>query len=134
MFTRPANTVGGDLVDFMKLEKDKYYLALGDVAGKGLGAALLMSKLQSTLRALAQGINNLENLGSKINQIFHRDSLPNKFASLVYLEAGANNGNIRMLNAGHFQPLIVKYPEIIETEKGAAAIGIMNDTKYKEQK
>jgi len=134
LFTRPANTVGGDLVDFMKLEKNKYYLALGDVAGKGLGAALLMSKLQSTLRALAQDSKNLEDLGAKINQIFHRDSLPNKFASLVYLETESSNGNIRMLNAGHFQPLIIKENEIIESDKGAPAIGIMPETKYTEQK
>lgn len=133
LFTRPANEVGGDLVDFMQLNKNKYYLALGDVAGKGLGAALLMSKLQSTLRALAQEYNKLEELGRKINQIFHRDSLPNKFASLIYLETEANSGTIKMLNAGHFQPLIVKENEMIETEKGAPAIGIMPDTKYEEQ-
>ena len=133
LFTRPANEVGGDLVDFMKLDKTKFYLALGDVAGKGLGAALLMSKLQSTLRALARDIKNLEDLGRKINQIFHRDSLPNKFASLIYLEAEPNKGNIKMLNAGHFQPLIIKGDTIIETDKGAPAIGIMPDTKYNEQ-
>jgi hypothetical protein len=133
LFTRPANDVGGDLVDFMQLSENKYYLALGDVAGKGMGAALLMAKLQSTLRAIAQDFKSLEELGNKINKIFHRDSLPNKFASLVYLETEANNGKIRMLNAGHFQPLILKNNEIIETEKGAPAIGIMNDTKYTEQ-
>ena len=133
LFTRPANDVGGDLVDYMQLTEKKYYLALGDVAGKGLGAALLMAKLQSTLRAIVQDFKNLEDLGSKINQIFHRDSLPNKFASLVYLETEANNGKVRMLNAGHFQPLILKESEIIETEKGAPAIGLMPDTKYTEQ-
>lgn len=132
LFTRPANDVGGDLVDFMQLEENKYYLALGDVAGKGLGAALLMSKLQSTLRALAQDFKNLEDLGSKINKIFYRDSLPTKFASLVYLETETNSGKICMLNAGHFQPLILKGNEVTETEKGAPALGIMNDTKYKE--
>ena len=132
LFTRPANDVGGDLVDFMQLEENKFYLALGDVAGKGLGAALLMSKLQSTLRALAQDFKNLEDLGSKINTIFHRDSLPTKFASLVYLETETNSGKVRMLNAGHFQPLILKGEKITETEKGAPALGIMNNTKYKE--
>ena len=89
-----------------------------------------MAKLQSTLRAIAQDFISLEDLGSKINKIFHRDSLPNKFASLVYLEMEANTGKVRMLNAGHFQPLIVKDSEIIETEKGAAAIGLMDDTTY----
>ncbi len=133
LFTRPANDVGGDLVDFMQLSENKYYLALGDVAGKGLGAALLMVKLQSTLRAVAKDFKNLEDLGHKINAIFHRDSLPSKFASLVYLETRANSGTIRLLNAGHFQPLIVRESETIETDKGAPALGIMNDTKYSEQ-
>lgn len=134
LFTRPANDVGGDLVDFMKLNENKYYIALGDVAGKGLGAALLMAKLQSTLRAIAHEDKSLEDLGANINSIFHRDSLPNKFASLIYLEVEANSEKIRMLNAGHFQPLIIKGNEIIETEKGAPAIGILNNTKYTEQK
>jgi hypothetical protein len=133
LFTRPALEVGGDLVDFMQLSEDKYYLALGDVAGKGLGAALLMAKLQSTLRAIAQDFDNLKDLGSKINRIFHRDSLPNKFASLVYIESKVNSKTIRMLNAGHFPPLVLKGSKITETEKGAPAIGMMNNTKYTEQ-
>jgi len=133
LFTRPANDVGGDLVDFMQLSTNKYYLALGDVAGKGLGAALLMAKLQSTLRAISQDYKSLEKLGAKINAIFHRDSLPNKFASLVYLECEANKGTVKMLNAGHFPPLLLKGSKIVETEKGAAAIGLMNNSKYNEQ-
>jgi hypothetical protein len=131
--TRPAHEVGGDLVDFMPLIENKYYLALGDVAGKGLGAALLMAKLQSTLRAITQDCENLEYLGSKINAIFHRDSLPEKFASLVYLESKENSGTIRMLNAGHLPPLILNGSTIIETDKGAPAIGIMKETQYSEQ-
>jgi hypothetical protein len=133
LFSRPANEVCGDLVDFLHLSDNKFYLALGDVAGKGLGAALLMVKLQSTLRAIADDYNNLQELGSKINAIFHRDSLPNKFASLVYLEGSAKNGTVRMLNAGHLPPLVVSGDKISETQKGAPAIGLQGDTKYTEQ-
>ena len=53
LFTRPANEVGGDLVDYIWLDHQRLGITLGDVAGKGLGAALLMAKLQATLRALA---------------------------------------------------------------------------------
>jgi len=133
LFTRPAHDVGGDLVDFMQISKDNFYLALGDVAGKGLGAALLMAKLQSTLRAITQDNKSIENLGNKINTIFHRDSLPNKFASLIYLEGKVNSSTLKMLNAGHLPPLILSGLKITETEKGAPAIGLMNDTKYSEQ-
>jgi len=133
LFSRPANEVCGDLVDFLKLSDNKFYLALGDVAGKGLGAALLMVKLQSTLRAIADDYKNLQELGSKINAIFHRDSLPNKFASLVYLEGSAKNGTIRMLNAGHLPPLVISGDKISETQRGAPAIGLQGNTKYTEQ-
>ena len=60
LFTRSANDVGGDLVDYVPLDDQRNGLVLGDVAGKGLPAALLMAKLQSTLRALAAAdVHNL---------------------------------------------------------------------------
>ena len=51
LFTRSANDVGGDLLDFIQIDENKFGVAVGDVAGKGLSAALLMAKLQSTIRA-----------------------------------------------------------------------------------
>src|SRR5262245_13508277 len=63
LYTRSANDVGGDLVDCVPLGDERYGLALGDVAGKGLPAALLMAKLQSTLRALAADTRPLAELG-----------------------------------------------------------------------
>jgi hypothetical protein len=130
MFTRPANDVGGDLVDYMKLNGNRFGIALGDVAGKGLPAALLMAKLQSTLRALATDYTSLSELASKINAIFHRDSLPNRFASLLYMELSADSNKIRMVNAGHFPPYHIKSTQTIEFEKGAPALGIIPDTVF----
>jgi hypothetical protein len=66
LFTRPANDVGGDLVDYLPLEGGRLAVFLGDVAGKGLGAALLMAKLQSTLRALAPEGGDLPMLGARV--------------------------------------------------------------------
>ena len=51
--TTPANDVGGDIVDVLQTEDRRFFLLLGDVAGKGLGAALLAARLQATFRALA---------------------------------------------------------------------------------
>ncbi len=52
LFNQPANDVGGDLVDFLRIDQTKFSISIGDVAGKGLGAALFMAKLQATIRAL----------------------------------------------------------------------------------
>ncbi len=86
LYTRSANDVGGDLLDFIQIEEDRYGIAVGDIAGKGLSAALLMSKLQASIRAIAYDSLSLSSLGEKLNTIFHRDSPAKIFASLLYSE------------------------------------------------
>jgi len=133
LYTRPANEVGGDMVDYIWIHEDRLGLALGDVAGKGLGAAMVMAKLQATLRALAPNFKSLSKLGSELNTIFRRDGLPNRFISLVYLELGPNSGKIRILNTGHLPPYILRHGKMKELNHGAAALGILPKPKYDEQ-
>ncbi|MFQ5626458.1 MAG: SpoIIE family protein phosphatase, partial [Methyloligellaceae bacterium] len=106
-YTRPANDVGGDLVDYIELDSGRLGVALGDVAGKGLGAALLTAKLQATLRALVPECRTLDELGGRLNTILHRDGLDNRYATLFYLELAHEGGHVRFLNAGH-NPAIVQ--------------------------
>ena len=133
LFTRPANEVGGDLVDFMQVSENRLGLALGDVAGKGLGAALFMAKLQSTLRAIAPHFDSLADLGAEVNTIFRRDGLPDRFISLVYLELEPEATRVRLVNAGHMPPLVVHADAVEELPKGAPALGLMKNAPYTEQ-
>jgi hypothetical protein len=134
LFTRSANDVGGDLVDYLPLDEQRNGLALGDVAGKGLPAALLMVKLQSTLRALAADENSLADLGQKMNRILYRDGLPNRFATLVYLDLGAHSGDVRVLNAGHPPPLVLRGTTLEELPNGTMALGMLPDATFSEQR
>ena len=134
LFTRPANEVGGDLVDYLMIDENRLGLALGDVAGKGLGAAMFMAKLQSTLRAIAPNFERLSDLGAAVNQIFIRDGLPGLFISLVYLEIEPEAGQVRLLNAGHLPPLVVHAESIEEMPKGAPALGLVRQAVYTEQR
>ncbi len=134
LFTRPANEVGGDLVDYLMIDENRLGLALGDVAGKGLGAAMFMAKLQSTLRAIAPNFERLSDLGAAVNQIFIRDGLPGLFISLVYLEIEPEAGQVRLLNAGHLPPLVVYADSIEEMPKGAPALGLVRQAVYTEQR
>ncbi len=134
LYSIPANDVGGDLLDIVKLEGDRYGISIGDVAGKGLSAALLMAKLQATIRALAPDYTSLSKLGKKINEIFYRDSLPKLFASLIYIEIESGNSIIDMINAGHHPPFIIKYNTITKLEKGAPALGILPVWEYEDKK
>jgi sigma-B regulation protein RsbU (phosphoserine phosphatase) len=131
LFTRSANDVGGDLVDYLPLGDGRFGIMLGDVAGKGLPAALLMAKLQATLRALAAG-RSLADLGERTNRILCRDGLPNRFATLIYLEVCAQSGRVRVLNAGHMPPLILRSTAIDALPTGGMALGITPDTSFSE--
>lgn len=133
LYTRPANDVGGDLVDYLPLRDQHLGLALGDVAGKGLGAALLMAKLQATLRALAPEAGDLRDLGQRLNTIFCRDGLPNRFATAVYLEIGPNDGQVRLLNAGHPPPIVIRSAGLEELPPVATPLGVLSEETYVEQ-
>jgi len=134
LFTRSANDVGGDLVDCLPLGEQRFGIVLGDVAGKGLPAALLMAKLQSTLRALATEENSLAALGHKMNRILCRDGLPNRFATMVYLDVGAQSGCVRMLNAGHPPPLVLRGAILEELPNGSMALGMFSEAVFSERR
>jgi phosphoserine phosphatase RsbU/P len=131
LFTRSANEVSGDLVDFIRIEPNCAGLLISDVAGKGLKAALLTTKLQSTVRSFI-GDFEIEKLVSKVNDIFYRDSLRNIFASLIYLEISENSGFLKYINAGHLPPLYIGTNGVKELPKGDAALGLMKGVNYKE--
>lgn len=133
LFTKSANDVGGDLIDYIEFEEKEYGISIGDVAGKGLSAALIMAKLQATIRALATREISLTELISKINKIFHRDSLKSIFASLVYIHVKANHDQLRLVNAGHMPPVILRENEIENLLKGGPAIGLMNELNLPEK-
>jgi hypothetical protein len=131
--TRPANDVGGDLIDYIEEPSPgSLGVALGDVAGKGLGAALLMAKLQASLRATAPGASDLGALGDRLNGILCRDGLDNRFATLFYLEAPARGGTVRFLNAGHNPPLVVRAGSVDLVEQASRPLGMFPDSTYAE--
>lgn len=133
LFMRSANEVSGDLVDYIKIDSEKSEFIMADVAGKGLKAALLTTKLQSTVRALVSDFE-MNDLVAKVNHIFHRDSLRNIFASLLFIELSSNNEQIKFINAGHLPPILIYPDEIREMPKGDTALGIIKDVNYNENK
>lgn len=133
LYTRPANDVGGDLVDCIRIRDDRVGLALGDVAGKGLGAALVMARLQSSLRALAPGFESIAELGAAMNHIFCRDGMRSSFASLMYLEIRPGAGTVRILNAGHMPAVTLLNGAVRTLPRGGTALGLMAGSVYSEQ-
>jgi len=133
LYTRPANDVGGDLVDCLELGPGRVGFTLADVAGKALPAALLMAKVQSTLRALATDMPSLSALAAKTNEILCRDGLPNRFATLLYVELRDNDDAVRLVNGGHMPPVLVSAAGFHELQRGDMALGMMAGVSYREQ-
>jgi len=133
LFTRSANEVGGDLLDFLALDERRYGIVLGDVAGKGLSAALLGVKLQATLQAFARESPTLGLVAERLNSLFCQDGPSSYFASLVFLEFSPENGIVRAVNAGHLPPLLVRSESIDTLPRGGAALGILKNAEYPQQ-
>jgi hypothetical protein len=133
MFTRPANDVGGDLLDFITIHEGYHALVLGDVAGKGLRAALLMAKLQATVRAIISDDLSPGDLGRRLNDIFCRDSLRSIFASLVLVGLRGESGTVSLLNAGHLPPVVVRESVVEVQPKGGAALGLIPGSGFSGQ-
>jgi sigma-B regulation protein RsbU (phosphoserine phosphatase) len=130
--SRPANDVGGDLVDYIELDGFRHGIVLGDVAGKGLGAALLTAKLQATLRAIVPSVASLDDLGGRVNDIFHRDGLDNRYATLFFVELQHDSGHLRYLNAGHNPPFVIRSDRLEKLHASSYPLGILASATYEE--
>lgn len=105
---RPANTVGGDYYDIIDLDGDRIGLVVGDVAGKGMPAALLMALLQGSLRTLITAGLRGDAVLSKLNEYLCRSIPANSFVTLIYGELDTASGELRYVNAGHNAPFLVR--------------------------
>jgi phosphoserine phosphatase RsbU/P len=104
----PAHGVGGDYYDFIQLENCKLGIAVADVAGKGISAALLMSTVQASLRSRAQSVNgNLIELVSSMNQLLHLSTDAASFATFFYAQFDEQTRMLTYVNAGHNPPILV---------------------------
>jgi sigma-B regulation protein RsbU (phosphoserine phosphatase) len=104
---RPANTVGGDYFDVIELAEGRLAIAVGDVAGKGMPAALLMALLQGSLRTLLSAGFRGEELLAKLNAHLCATIPSNRLVTLFYGELDAAAGRLRYVNCGHNPPLLL---------------------------
>jgi len=108
-FCLPARGIGGDYYDFLNIGKHKIGIALADVAGKGIAAALVMSIVQASLRSLAEGDGwSLAELAGKVNRLLHRSTGPSSYATFFYAQFDEETRQLRYVNAGHNPPFLLR--------------------------
>lgn len=105
----PARGVAGDYYDFLPLAPGRLGVAVGDISGKGISAALLMANLQASLRSQAAlaGLN-VARLLRIVNTLLFRSTSQNKFASLFYAVYDESTRAFTYVNAGHNSPFLFR--------------------------
>ena len=123
---RPALGVGGDYYDFLQLPNGHLGIAIGDVSGKGISAALLMASLQASLRGQAmQGTNDLAGLMGNVNKLVYDASAENRYATFFYAQYEPESRLLTYVNAGHNPPMIFRNGEVIRLETGGPVVGLL---------
>jgi hypothetical protein len=128
---RPANTVGGDYFDIVELGAGRVAVVIGDVAGKGMPAALLMALLQGSLRTLlTAGLRSCEVM-AKLNAHLYANIPSNRLVTLFYAELDPATGALLYVNAGHNPPLLARSSGAIERFPATAvALGVVSETPF----
>jgi len=113
----PARGVGGDYYDFIVLGHGKVGIAVADVAGKGISAALLMCTVQASLRSQAQTVNgNLTELVSSMNRLLHVSTDASSYATFFYAQFDERTGLLTYVNAGHNPPMLVRASRSVKAQ------------------
>ncbi len=132
--TRPANTVGGDFYDVLPLPDGRLLVALGDVAGKGSPAALLMALLLAMLRTLVDEGLEPAALVARLNVQIARHAPPSRFITLLFILIDPATGEVTSVNAGHLPALVQRTDGRVDAlEEGGIALGMFDGSTYTAQ-
>jgi sigma-B regulation protein RsbU (phosphoserine phosphatase) len=129
----PCYEVGGDYYDFIELPDGDLGLAIGDVSGKGVSAALIMSSVQAALRVAAPIEEDLAHLVQRLNALIYRSARGRKYATFFFGRYTPSSGLLRYVNAGHNPPFMAIDGKLEELTSTGRPIGILPDSTYHER-
>ena len=128
---RPARGVGGDYYDFLSLSTGRLGLAIGDVSGKGVPAALLMASLQASVRGQSQsGSGNVAELIANVNRLVCDASPENRYATFFYAQFDPGLRRLVYTNAGHNPPILLRGKQVLRLEPGGPPVGLFRISPY----
>lgn len=124
--------VGGDLYDFHRRSDGIWVVMVGDVSGKGLGAALLMSSVLSSARVLYDTCERPLSLAHRLNDAVVRSAAPGTFVTMFLGFLDPETGKLRYVNAGHNPPLVVSGGDLRLLEVGGVPMGVLPTYPFEE--
>ncbi|MGH9661540.1 MAG: PP2C family protein-serine/threonine phosphatase [Bryobacteraceae bacterium] len=131
----PAQAVSGDYFDYIGLPHSRIAVAIGDVAGKGISAALLMAAIQSVMRTqlLEAGEASPARLVSLLNRQLYASTAPEKYATFWFGVYDDSRGLLTYTNAGHLPPILVRGGTPVQLEVTGTVVGAFPASHYEEK-
>ncbi len=132
----PARVVSGDYYDFLTLENSNLAMAIGDVAGKGISAALLMATIQASMRSQLSGaapVSAAQVVGA-LNRQIYLSTGPEKYATFCFGVYDAVTGALTYTNAGHLPPMLLRDGAIQRLEVTGTIVGAFPTARFEEGK
>jgi serine phosphatase RsbU (regulator of sigma subunit) len=118
-----ARQVGGDYYDFLELGRGRLGLVIGDIAGKGIAAALLMANLQANLRSqCAIALEEPERFLCSVNRLFFQNTEEHAYATLFFAEYDDQTGVLRYANCGHLAALLLRSDNTLDRLSSTATV------------
>jgi phosphoserine phosphatase RsbU/P len=134
---RPARVVSGDYYDFLPLGAGRLGIALADISGKGISAALIMASLQAALRSQAmfdgRGPGSTAEIVTRLNKHLYSSTAPDRFATLFYGVYDAQTHRLEYTNAGHPAPLCISGKQVRCLSTGGTVLGLFDDRQFESQ-
>ena len=131
---RAALGVGGDYYDVIPLEDGRIGLAVGDVSGKGIAAALLMASLRASLRGMTlDNPRDFAKLMHKVNMLVYEASASNRYATFFFAAYDPATRKLDCVNAGHNPPVVLRDGKVIRLEAYGPVVGLLPFAPYTEQ-
>jgi sigma-B regulation protein RsbU (phosphoserine phosphatase) len=139
----PARRIGGDYYDFVELGNGQIGIALADVSGKGVAAALIMSVVQASLRIISsEGNVPPPRLVARMNEFVYRSTPGSKYATFFYAQLDEQHRQLRYVNAGHNPPYLFRAgrrstadgasSDIEQLSVGGPVVGMFPEMAYEE--
>jgi sigma-B regulation protein RsbU (phosphoserine phosphatase) len=136
----PARMVSGDYYDFMSLSENALAFAIGDVAGKGISAALLMATIQSTMRTQLSSVNgngpshlSTAKLVANLNRQLYATTAPEKYATFYFALYDDSSHTLTYTNAGHLAPILLRGSTISTLDSTGTVVGAFPIARYAEK-
>lgn len=131
---KSRHEVGGDYYDFIRISEDEFIVCIGDVSGKGIGAAMLMASFQATLRTLISlGKLDLEYLIRTLNEKVMQGAQGEKFITFFIGRYNSKTRKFTYINAGHNHPFITNGRVSRTLDKGCIGLGMLDEIPFLEQ-